>query len=180
MLKITIEAPEEYNAVTQEFINNDAVTLELEHSLASLSKWEEVWEKPFLGSDEKTEVETIDYIRAMTLTTDVPPEVYSRLTRGNVDEISAYIQRKMTATWFVDLPQSPGAKATITAEIIYNWMVALNIPFECQHWHLNKLLTLIKVCNEKNNPPKKMTRAEAAAKQRQLNAERRAKYGSSG
>ena len=182
MLTIIVPLEEGYNDATRKFVVAKSFKLEMEHSLATLSKWESFFEKPFLGQDEKTFEETIWYIKeAMTITPDVPPEFFSRLTDQNVDEINKYIAAKMTATWFAEREQKKRSKDVVTAEVIYSWMVSLNIPFvPCEDWHLNRLLTLIRVCNERNTPPKKMSKAEALARQRQLNAQRRSQFGSNG
>lgn len=179
MLTITIPAIELYDEVAEEFISSPETKLELEHSLVSISKWESKWEKPFLSDEQKSTEETIDYIRAMTVTPDVPPNTYSNLTGEHVKEISDYIDSKMTATWFNETKTS-GRKEIITSEIVYYWMITLNIPFECQDWHFERLLTLIKVCNEKNAPAKKMSRSEIAARNRALNAQRKAQMKTSG
>jgi hypothetical protein len=182
VLTITVPAGELFDDFTGEFVNTEVTTLTLEHSLVSLSKWESKWEKPFLSDEKKTSAQTIDYIKCMTLSPDISPEVYLNLTPENVKEVSTYIEAKMTATWFSDV-RPPGVgvrKEIITAEIIYYWMIALTIPFECQTWHLNRLLTLIKVCNQKNSPTKKMSRTDLAARNRALNEQRRAKYNTTG
>lgn len=183
MLTIIIKSVELYDDASKEFYNTEEVNLQLEHSLVSLSKWESKWEKPFLGNDQKTTEQTIDYVRCMTISEGVSPEVYTYLTDENIKEISSYIDAKMSATWFnEDHMKARGTikKEIITAEIIYYWMISLTIPFECQYWHLNRLLTLIKVCNQKNQPEKKMGKQDLIARNRALNEARRAQYNTNG
>jgi hypothetical protein len=179
MLTIVVSGVEMFNDTTQEFTTEGDVVLELEHSLVSLSKWESKHEKPFLGSDDKTIEEVLEYVKFMTLT-KVPEETFSRLSEANVEEINNYINAKMTATWFNDQPGTPQSREVITAELIYYWMIAFQIPFECETWHLNRLFTLIRVCNIKQSKPKKMSRAEIAARNRELNAQRRAQFKTKG
>jgi hypothetical protein len=162
------------------FIDPETTSLDLEHSLVSLSKWEAKWEKPFLSSVEKTDEETFDYIYFMILTPNVPRDFLNLLSNDNIQEINEYINKKMTATWFSNVEEAKKSSEAITSELIYYWMIALNVPIECENWHLNRLITLIRVCNQKNTPPKKMTRAEALAQQREMNAKRRAELGTSG
>ena len=180
MLRITIPAVELWDEKKQEFVYTKEQTLQLEHSLVSLSKWESKWCKPFLTKDTKTFEETVDYIKCMTITQNVDPETYNYLSRDNVEQVNAYIEAPMTATTFVEDPVSKRNKDIITAEIIYHWMIALNIPFECQKWHLNRLLTLIKVCNIKNAPPKKRNKKEIMRRNAALNEARKKKYNSRG
>lgn len=181
MLKITIAAGDElWDEVKEEFVYPKNVTLQLEHSLVSLSKWESKWHKPFLGKSDKTVEETVDYIRCMTLTQNVDPSVYNFVTDEMILQVSDYIDDPMTATWFSKEEKGPQGREVVTAEIVYYWMVALNIPFECQKWHLNRLLTLVRVCNVKNAPPEKLSRREIAMRNAALNAARRKAHKSKG
>lgn len=180
MLTIVVPGVEMFDDRSQEFVTHHDVTLELEHSLVSLSKWESKHEKPFLGKAEKTSEEVIDYIRCMLLTPDVPEKVIEKLTEENIIQINQYIDAKMTATWFNEPPGAPQTQSVITAELIYYWMTVFQIPFECEHWHLNRLFTLIRICNIKQAKPKKMSRAEIAARNRELNAQRRQQLGTKG
>lgn len=180
MLQVTIPASEYFDEKTGEFSSIRETTLQLEHSLVSVSKWESKWCKPFLGANEKTAEECIDYVRCMTITQHVDPTVYQFLTQKNFQEINAYIEAPMTATTFSERENKRFSREVVTAEIIYYWMVALNIPFECQKWHLNKLIALVRVCNIKNTPQKKMSRREVTERNRALNEARRKKMHSSG
>ena len=180
MLRITIPAVEQWDEAKQEFISTKEQTLSLEHSLVSLSKWESKWCKAFLTKQEKTFEETLDYIKFMTLTQNVDPEVYKYLTNGNIGEVNKYIEAPMTATYFSEDKNGKTSREQITAELIYYWMISLNIPFECQKWHLNRLLTLIKVCNIKNTPPKKRSKKEIMSRNAALNAARRKQLNTKG
>lgn len=180
MLEITIPATEQWDEANQEFITTKEQTLKLEHSLVSLSKWESKWCKPFLSKEGKTYEETIDYIKYMTLTQDVDENVYNCLTNENINQINKYMEAPMTATWFNDDKKQNRSREQITAELIYYWMIALNVPFECQYWHLNRLLTLIKVCNVKNQTPKKRSKREIMSQNAALNAARRKQLNSKG
>lgn len=150
MLKVYIPSTEEYDSETNLFITTKAQEIVLEHSLVSLSKWESKWKKPFLIKEPKKYEESIDYIRCMTITQNVDPMVYYAIPESEMTRINDYMADKMTATWF---GSSNGRNNRIvTAELIYSWMISLNIPFECQKWHLERLMTLIRVCNEENKP----------------------------
>lgn len=185
MLKIFVPAGEYWDPVKEEFISIKGQSLQLEHSLVSVSKWEAKWNKPFISrspNESKTTEQTLDYIRCMTLTQNVAPEVYVNIEYHPeiIEKIREYIDSPMTATTFADDKSRGRSREVITSEIIYYWMIALNIPFECQKWHLNRLLTLIKVCSIKNGPQKKMRKGDILSQNRALNAARRAKLHSKG
>ena len=182
MLHIDIPSVELYDEVNNEFKIRKGASIVMEHSLLSLSKWESKWHKPFLTDAEKSFEETIDYYRCMTITHNVDPNVYYNINGSISKQIDSYMSDSMTATTFNDLHQSGGkdSGSFITAEIIYYWMISLGIPFECQKWHLNRLMTLIRVVSDKNAPAKKIPREELLERQRRLNAERKAKLKTSG
>ena len=181
MLQITIEKTELWDSENEIFIPINEQTLLLEHSLVSLSKWESKWCKSFLSRPDKTHEETLDYIKCMTITQNVRPEVYNAITAEHIKKINDYISAPMTATCFSEKEQKGRLNnEIITSELVYYWMIALNIPFECQKWHLNRLLTLIRVCNVKNQPPKKMSKSAIKSRNAALNAARRQQLNSKG
>lgn len=180
MLEITIPESELWDEVNQSFIVIKEQTIKLEHSLVSLSKWESKWCKPLLSKAVKTREETIDYIRCMTISQNIDPMIYIFLTDENIDQVNKYIDEPMTATWIRKKQKTFNRSEQITSELIYYWMIALNIPFECQKWHLNRLLTLIEVCNIKNQPDKKIPLRETYENNAALNAMRRKQNHSSG
>lgn len=180
MLTIDVLGVELYDEAHQEFTNSESFTLELEHSLVSLSKWESKFGKSFLGTQEKTTEEVLGYVEAMILTPDFPPGVLSRMSSANFEAIDAYLDSKQSATWFSDNKEQPRSREVVTSELIYYWMLTFGIPIECETWHLNRLFTLIRICNIKNTKPTKMSRSEQAAHNRNLNAQRRAQLGTRG
>ena len=177
MLQITIPKQKLFNELTSEFIDIKETTLRLEHSLVSLAKWEAIHNKPFQSKERKTRQESEDYVRCMTITQNVDPNVYKGLTKKNMNEIDAYIELPMTATTFGNNQMGRRDRRPVTAEVIYYWMISLGIPFECQTWHLNRLMTLIRVCNEKNAPNKKRPTSEMMNERRALNQARRNSHG---
>lgn len=179
MLQITIPGAEIYDERTNRLIEIKGRELQLEHSLVSLSKWESKWKKPFLGTAEKTWAETVDYVRCMTITQNVDPAVYQCLTVENMNAVKAYIEDSMTATTFKKTTNKSSG-SVITSEIIYYWMISLEIPVQFEKWHLNRLLTLIRVCDEKNQPGKKMSKRDVMGQYRSLNAARRRSMGTRG
>lgn len=180
MLTVIVPDGEYFDEKTEEFVNLPGHKLHLEHSLVSLSKWESFWEKPFLNNQDRTDEETLSYIEMMSLDEPFPREVLPRLTKAHIQQITTYINRKMTATTFNESPNKAPSREIITSEILYYWMIKFGIPFECQHWHLERLLTLIKVVSHKESPQKKMSRAEVAARNRALNEQRLKQLGTTG
>jgi hypothetical protein len=181
MFILSINPPEFYDEIKEEFIQPESCRLQLEHSLMSVSKWESIWKKAFLSKTDKTFEESVDYVRCMTLNEDVDYDIYKYLSYDDLRIISKYIEAPMTATIF-NRNNEKGTinREVITSEIIYYWMITLNIPFECQTWHLNRLLTLINVINIKQNPPKKMGNKELMSRNAQLNAERKRQMNTTG
>lgn len=172
---LTIKVPmgdEHFDEEKNEFVSPEMFTLLMEHSLVSLSKWESIYEKPFLTQDEKSQEEVLGYIKAMIVNPDFPPEVLSKLSQENFEQIRAYIDSKRSATWFTENSNAPKSREQITSELIYYWLTVFNIPFECENWHLNRLLNLVRICNVKNAKPQKMSPEDAAAKRRALNRQR--------
>jgi hypothetical protein len=181
MLQITIPAVELYDDSKHEFITVKEQTLQLEHSLVSLSKWESKWCKPFLSKKDITRDEIIDYIRCMTITQNVDPSVYTYISNDVIEQVNEYINAPMTATWF--RKEQTGGRANseqITSELVYYWMISLNIPFECQKWHFNRLLTLIRVCNVKSQTPKRRSKRDILTSNAALNEARRKQFNSNG
>lgn len=179
MLTIIIPSIEQYDESKNEFISSKEQMLQLEHNLVSISKWESKWRKPFLTNGEKTADETTDYIKCMTLNT-VDEESYKYLTKDNLKSVREYIDNPMTATTFAkDNTKGPN-REIITSEIIYYQMTVCKIPSEYQFWHLNRLLTLIRICNIKNSPPKKMNKREVMQRNASINAARKAQMNSGG
>lgn len=183
MLRLKVVIEEGFDDETQRFVDAQSVTLELEHSLLSLSKWESKHEIPFLSDKKMTDEQVMDYVHMMNSSGEIPPEVFSHMNAGHFEEINRYINAKMSATTFRETGQQPNNEI-VTAELIYYWMIALDIPFECESWHLNRLTTLIKICNIKNTPKDKQQAAglskDVIADRRALNEQRRREMGSSG
>lgn len=181
MLQITVPATELYDESKNEFIYTKEQTLQLEHSLVSLSKWESKWCKSFIAAKSMSDEETIDYIKCMTLNKNVDPDVYNHFTLANVEEIEKYIAAPMSATYFFDDKKKKSSRETVTSELIYYWMIALNIPFDpCQKWHLNRLLSLIRVCSMKNQPSNHMSKRDIMSRNAALNAARRKQFNTKG
>ena len=181
MLPIYIKGKDLFNPKTNEFIPVKSTTLKLEHSLVSISKWESKWKVPFLTDKEKTNEQLMDYIRCTSISGDIDPNVLKLITAEDKQRITDYIETKMTATWFTKIDSNgPKNSEQVTSELIYYWMIAYNIPPEYEKWHLSRLLTLIEICERKNAPAKKMSQSEIMARNKALNAQRRAAMKSKG
>lgn len=181
MLQLILNEPEKFDEINEEFIPGKSMKIHLEHSLVSLKKWEAKYHKPFLTEESKSIEETIDYIKFMTITQNVPNEMYLFLTDENICEINKYMEDPMTATWFSQNDEKGRINGEqVTAELIYYWMISFNIPVEFQKWHLNQLLTLIKVCNVKNQPQKKMSKRDTMNQYAALNAARKKQFHTKG
>lgn len=184
MLTITVPAcnREDWDEINNEFVyvNFPEKTITLEHSLVSLSKWEAKWEKPFLGKQDKTKEEALDYIRCMTITQNIDPVIYEHLGSDNIEKINRYIDAKMTATTITDRRLNKPNHEIFTSELLYYYMIAYGIPFECQKWHLNRLLMLISICSIKNQTDNKMSKKEIYDRNRAINEMNRQKFKSKG
>lgn len=180
MLTILIEGEEIYNEQDKTFSRVNNISVDLEHSLVSVSKWEAKHEKPFLSSGKKTSDEIFDYIKCMVITPNVDLDALYGCSQKNLDTIQEYIDSNQSATTFGAMPERRGPGEIITSELIYYWIVSFNIPFECQYWHLNRLFSLVRICNIKNSKPKKMSRMELAQRNQELNAKRKAELGTRG
>lgn len=182
MLEITVPYSEVFDEATGCFIEIEEATLHLEHSLLSVSKWEAKWHKPFIKRKDEpphSKEEILDYIRCMTLTKNVDPLVYTVLTNNNIQDITKYIENPMTATTVRDIPGAPFRREVVTSELIYYWMITLGIPIECEKWHINRLIMLIKVCSAKMNPSK-MSPQAIMTQNRQINEARKKALGTKG
>ncbi len=180
MLTIIVPSTELYDEKNNEFIQVNEQVMVLEHSLVSIAKWESKWKKSYLSNKEKSYEEILDYVRCMTITKNVNPLIYKSLNAEAIEKIQNYINDPMTATYFSEPQNKTGGRNIITAELIYYWMISLGIPFECQKWHFNRLMALIKVCDIKTNPNKKMSRREILTRNQALNEERKRKYNTRG
>jgi hypothetical protein len=180
MLVIKVEAVESFDEKTSSFVSATGFTVELEHSLAAISKWESFYEKPFLGTETKTAEEVIKYLECMNLGKPLSEEQLTLLTAKHLPQINAYLEGNHTATWFSDKSQQGGSREIVTSELVYYWMSALTIPYDCDKWNFNRLMTLIKVANVKNAPVKKTGRQSMASQRRSLNAQRLQQRGTTG
>lgn len=179
-IKINIPSQEFFDESTGEFTNVEGTSIVLEHSLISIAKWESKWHIPYLNNKDKTIEQALDYLRCMTITQNVDPEIYKYIPESESRRLEAYINDPMTATTITKQEGKGGSRKILTAEVIYFYMLSYNIPADFDKWHLNRLLTLIEVFNEENKPKKKMSKQQAISRYASLNAARRAKLNSAG
>lgn len=179
MLELKIPEAEYYDESTNSFVQLPAATLRFEHSLLAISKWESKYEKPFLSNGEKTPKELLDYFQCMRLD-DGPPRDLHRLPESSIKDLHRYMNLKYSATTFRDRPNGARSGEVVTSELMYYWLTVYQIPFECETWHLNRLMALIRICSIKNAPKKKMRRSEILAQNRALNEQRLAQMGTTG
>ena len=180
MLTLNVKGGESFNEQTQEFDDRPDCVLELEHSLVSLSKWEARFHKPFLDKNSKSNVEILSYVESMILNPIYPEGIVSWLSNDDIRKIKEYIESPASATTFGQMPERSGRGEVITSELIYYWLVAFSVPFEVERWHLNRLFALVRICNLKNQKPTKTSKADMARRNRELNAQRKAQYNTSG
>lgn len=180
---IIIPGDQLWDPVNNRFLKKSDVRIVVEHSLLSVSKWEQKWKVNFIGNKDLTTEQFLDYIRCMCITPNIDPEIFQKLPMSTIEEITNYIADPMTATTITEPPgkQQKSKYKILTNEVIYYWMTALQIPFDpCERWHLNRLLVLIKIASIEQQPDKKMSKADAMRQQRSLNAARRARFGTKG
>jgi hypothetical protein len=177
MLEVTVYTEESYDEEQEKFVGSNPVYVHLEHSLVSVSNWESVWEESFLNKNEKTQQQTVSYLAIMLLDENLPEAIFQKLVEKHIPEINEYITSKQSATTVPADPTAPQNREIVTAELIYYWMIELGIPMECQHWHLNRLLMLIRVINFKRNPK---TNKMSTKDRRALNRARRQKLNTRG
>lgn len=176
MLELHISETELWDPVSEKFLLVKEQSLPLEHSLLSISKWEEKWHKPMplINNERLSGDEFLDYVRCMTISRNPDPLVYRCITAREVEAIMAYINDPHTATWFGNEKSGGNDKRPLTTELIYHLMFAFGVSKECEKWHLNRLMTQLRVEYEESKPSKKKTPAEIAERHRMLNAKRRA------
>lgn len=180
MLQIIVPAQEMWDEKNERIVAVKEQKLQLEHSLVSISKWESKWHKPFLSNKEMSMEESLDYYRCMTITQNVNPLVYACLTSKNYAEINSYISDSYSATTFRDKPKPGRGREIITSELVYYWMISYGIPFKCETWNFNRLMTLIRICEIKNRPPKKRSQRDIISSYAAENAARRKMWNTTG
>ena len=180
MLIVSLPEVEGFDEETQSFVSLPGGELHLEHNLIALSKWESITHKHLIGNEDVSPEEMLLYIECMITDEEYDRELLDRLPASEIERVSNYMADTKTATTFVNKGDKDGSGEYTSSELIYYWMIACQIPFECETWHLSRLLTLIRVCNEKNQPEKKMSRSDILSRNRDLNRARRQALGSKG
>lgn len=183
MLQIEVEGSQLWDEESEQFVCTDPTTLHLEHSLVAISKWESIYKRPYLVPQTFSKKETVDYIKCMCLDNDISDDVFYAVYGDSslMKQIDDYMNSSPTATTINDINDKKKRNTEkITSELVYYWMVANEIPFTCETWHIDRLLTLIRICGVKNQPPKKQSMKDVYARNKALNAARRAKHNSKG
>lgn len=181
-IEVTIPDQEMWDSEKNEFVYVKGCTIRMKHSLLSISKWEMTWKKPFLKPGYvMTEEETLDYYRCMTITQNVDPGIYRYIPTSEQEKINKYIETPMSA-YIPQNKKSGGVKHTFVSEHIYYWMTAANIPQSYEKWHLSRLLNLLEIAANENDPKKskKMSRGEIYKQNQELNSARRKALGTHG
>ena len=177
VLKILIPGKEDWDEANQCFIYSKDTVLNLKHSLVSIAKWETNWNISFLdkfGKKETTVEQVLDYIRCMTINQNIDPNVYKCLTNKNVEDVFTYIGSSMTATTFSD-HLKPGRKRIVTSELVYSWMIDFGVPFQCEKWPFDRLITLLRVCEAEHREHKKGSTSSAMKRNRDIKQRNRAR-----
>lgn len=180
MLIVSIPSVEAYDEETEQFVSLPGGTLHLEHNLLSLSKWESITHKHLIGNKDVTGEDLLKYVECMVQDEEFDPTILNRLPSEELKRINDYISDTMTATRVKDRSNAKDSGEYTSSELIYYWMIACQIPFTCETWHINRLLTLIRVCNAKAEPGKKMSQSEIMSQNRELNRARRKALGTRG
>lgn len=182
MLELHLPETEFFDRANSKIIRVPEVTLHLKHSLLTLSKWETIWEIPFLGEGKKTTEQLYSYVNIMA-GGDLDELTLSRLTSEHYEKLNAYLSSKQSATWFSESPNQRRSTQTVTSELIYFWMTTYNIPFECENWPFPRLMNLIRIASIKNDPDagkKKRNKSQMLSERAMLNKKRREQYGTTG
>ena len=178
-LQLYVNGTELFDSERRMFIQVKPQKLVLEHSLISISKWEAKHHKMYLETKDKTGLELLDYIKCMTINGDVPDVVYYALSEQNFNDILTYMEDPMTASSVYNPPRK-NHQERVSSELIYYWMIQYGIPFECEKWHINRLLMLINICSRKSSTLSKADKQAMDQRRAAINAERKAKLHTKG
>lgn len=182
MLELHLPAEEVFDRKESKIYKLPEITLRLEHSLLTISKWETIWELPFLSEEKKTNDQLHSYVSIMA-GGNLEEETLNRLGQSHYEKLNTYLNAKHSATWFSDPPNQRKSTQTVTSELIYFWMTTYNIPFECENWPFARLMNLIRIASIKNDPDKgkkKRNKSQMLSERAMLNQKRREELGTTG